>query len=57
MKCVIVGQAPEGGVECINSGWGVTDDGRTADKLQVKEIGYKDMSSSLSVIVSMYHCL
>merc|ERR1719369_1031080 len=28
------GQAPEGGVECINSGWGVTDDGRTADKLQ-----------------------
>ena len=37
MKAVIVGQAPEGGVECINSGWGVTDDGRIADKLQVRD--------------------
>jgi len=36
------GQAPKGGTECINSGWGVTDDGRTADKLQYVTLNIVD---------------
>jgi len=34
IKIAELGHSPLGGTECLNSGWGVTDDGRIADKLQ-----------------------
>merc|ERR1712215_151800 len=34
LKLADQGQHPVSGTECINSGWGTTDDGRIADKLQ-----------------------